>query len=219
MTDERLLSRTAELARRFLDTLPGRPVGARADLASLRAALGGPLPAAGTDPTEVVERLAAAADPGIVASAGPRYFGFVIGGSVPAALAADWLAATWDQDAGLYACGPSAAVVEEIAAGWLLELFGLPADAGVGFVTGMRSWRGPGGRWRRTASAEDPRCTWWSAKRPMSRSSRRSACSASAAAGRFASPPTGTAASAPTPCAARSRGSTARPSCARRPAT
>jgi glutamate/tyrosine decarboxylase-like PLP-dependent enzyme len=84
----------------------------------------------------VIEQLAAAADPGLVASAGPRYFGFVIGGGLPAALAADWLAATWDQDAGLYACGPSAAVVEEIAAGWLLELFGLPPDASVGFVTG-----------------------------------------------------------------------------------
>jgi glutamate/tyrosine decarboxylase-like PLP-dependent enzyme len=136
VADERLLARTAELARRFLDTLPDRPVAARADLAALRAGLGGPLPAASMDPTEVIEQLAAAADPGIVASAGPRYFGFVIGGSVPAALAADWLAAAWDQDAGLYACGPSAAVVEEIAAGWLLELFGLPADASVGFVTG-----------------------------------------------------------------------------------
>jgi glutamate/tyrosine decarboxylase-like PLP-dependent enzyme len=136
VADGRPLTRAAELARRFLDTLPDRPVGARADLPSLQAALGGPLPAAGMDPTEVIEQLAAAADPGIVASAGPRYFGFVIGGSLPAALAADWLAATWDQDAGLYACGPSAAVVEKVAAGWLLELFGLPADASVGFVTG-----------------------------------------------------------------------------------
>jgi glutamate/tyrosine decarboxylase-like PLP-dependent enzyme len=84
-----------------------------------------------------VEGLAAAAnDGGIIASAGPRYFGFVIGGSVPAALAADWLVSAWDQDAGLYACGPAAAVVEDVAAGWLLDLFGLPASASVGFVTG-----------------------------------------------------------------------------------
>jgi glutamate/tyrosine decarboxylase-like PLP-dependent enzyme len=94
------------------------------------------LPAGGADPAAVIEHLAAAADAGLVASAGPRYFGFVIGGSLPAALAADWLATVWDQDAGLYACGPAAAVVEEVAAGWLLDLFALPAAASVGFVTG-----------------------------------------------------------------------------------
>ncbi len=136
MSEAPLLGRVADLARQFLETLPHRPVGARADLHSLRTALGGALPAAGTDPTAVIEHLAGAADPGLVASAGPRYFGFVIGGSVPAALAADWLVSAWDQDAGLYACGPAAAVVEDVAAGWLLDLFGLPASASVGFVTG-----------------------------------------------------------------------------------
>ena len=136
MSDGGLLDRTADLARHFLHSLPDRPVGARADLPSLRRALGGPLPAAGAEAAAVIEHLARAADPGIVASAGPRYFGFVIGGSLPAALAADWLAAAWDQDAGLYACGPAAAVVEEVAAGWLLDLFGLPPEASVGFVTG-----------------------------------------------------------------------------------
>ena len=136
MSTDDLLARTASLARRFLEGLPSRPVAARAALGELRAALGGPLPATGSDPLEVLERLAAAAEGGIVASAGPRYFGFVIGGSLPAALAADWLAAAWDQDAGLYACGPAAAVVEEVAAGWLLDLLGLPATSSVGFVTG-----------------------------------------------------------------------------------
>jgi len=105
VTEDRLLPRIADLARHFLESLPHRPVGARADLTSLRRALGGPLPAEGADPADVVEHLAAAADSGLVASAGPRYFGFVIGGSLPAALAADWLASAWDQDAGLYACG------------------------------------------------------------------------------------------------------------------
>ncbi|PYQ09511.1 MAG: aspartate aminotransferase family protein [Acidobacteria bacterium] len=136
MSDAPLLSRIADLAREFLDTLPHRPVGARADLAALRSAFGGALPARGGEPGAVIEHLAAAAEPGLVASAGPRYFGFVIGGSLPAALAADWLAAAWDQDAGLYACGPAAAVVEEVAAGWLLDLFALPPTASVGFVTG-----------------------------------------------------------------------------------
>ena len=132
-----LLSRTAALAEQFLASLRERPVGATATREGLAARLGGALPAQGLAPLEVVEGLAAAAnDGGLIASAGPRYFGFVIGGSVPAALAADWLVSAWDQDAGLYACGPAAAVVEDVAAGWLLDLFGLPASASVGFVTG-----------------------------------------------------------------------------------
>jgi glutamate/tyrosine decarboxylase-like PLP-dependent enzyme len=95
-----------------------------------------PLPEAPTDPATVVNDLFRAADPGIVASAGPRYFGFVVGGSQPTPLAADWLTSAWDQNAGLYVLSPAAAVVEEVAGRWLLELFGLPADAGVGFTTG-----------------------------------------------------------------------------------
>jgi glutamate/tyrosine decarboxylase-like PLP-dependent enzyme len=84
------------------------------------------------------------ADEGLVASAGPRYFGFVVGGSLPAALAADWLAAAWDQNAGLFALGPAAATVEDIAADWLLDLLGLPEEASAGFVTGgqMASFAG-----------------------------------------------------------------------------
>jgi glutamate/tyrosine decarboxylase-like PLP-dependent enzyme len=136
--EEQLLDRIAGLSRRFLETLPGRPVAARGDLASLRRALGGALPSTGADAAAVIEDLAAAAEPGLMASAGPRYFGFVIGGSLPAALAADWLTTAWDQNAGLYACGPAAAVVEEVSAAWLLELFGLPPTASVGFVTGCQ---------------------------------------------------------------------------------
>src|SRR6185295_10688147 len=71
-------------------------------------------------------------------SAGGRFFGWVIGGALPAALGADWLTTAWDQNAGLYACGPAAAVVEEVAAAWLLDLFGLPPTASVGFVTGCQ---------------------------------------------------------------------------------
>jgi glutamate/tyrosine decarboxylase-like PLP-dependent enzyme len=130
------LRRASELAETFLDGVAKRPVAAKAPFGELVAALGGPLPEQGADPTAVVESMARAADPGLVASAGPRYFGFVIGGSLPAALAADWLACAWDQDAGMCVAGPAAAAVEDVAGRWLLELFGLPGGSGFGFVTG-----------------------------------------------------------------------------------
>lgn len=110
----------------------GRPV----DLPALRSALDGPLPDGPSDPKGVIEALARDAEAGLIGSAGPRYFGFVVGGSVPASLAADWLASAWDQNAGLYALSPAAAVVEEVAARWLVELFGLPEGSSVGFTTG-----------------------------------------------------------------------------------
>ena len=131
-----LLSRTTELAADFLDRLPERPVATPVDLAALREALGGPMPDRGEDPRRVIEVLASDVEGGLVGSAGPRYFGFVVGGGVPAALAADWLASAWDQNAGLYALSPSAAVVEEVAGAWLIDLFGLPEASSIGFVTG-----------------------------------------------------------------------------------
>jgi glutamate/tyrosine decarboxylase-like PLP-dependent enzyme len=133
---DEILRRTAEIATEFIDGLPTRPVGRPVDLAALRGALDGPLPDGPNDPRAVIEALARDADPGLIASAGPRYFGFVIGGGVPASLAADWLASAWDQNAGLYAISPAASVVEEVAARWLVELFGLPQGSSVGFVTG-----------------------------------------------------------------------------------
>ena len=128
--------RTAELAAGWLAGLPDRPVGGRASLSDLRAALGGALPETGSTSERVVEELARAAEPGLVASAGPRFFGFVIGGSHPAALGADWLVSAWDQNPGLYAASPAVAVIEETAARWVLELLSLPPTASVGFVTG-----------------------------------------------------------------------------------
>ncbi len=135
MSDE-VLRRAAELATEFLRELPNRHVGARADRSALMAAMSGPLPEDGEDPLTVIEALASAADPGVVAMAGPRYFGFVIGGSLPSTVAAEGLAAAWDQNAGIYTTSPAASVVEEVAGTWLLELLDLPATASVGFVTG-----------------------------------------------------------------------------------
>jgi glutamate/tyrosine decarboxylase-like PLP-dependent enzyme len=133
-----MLHRTADHAADFLESLDSRPVAPDADVEELRAALGGPLPETPTDPATVVDELVAGADPGVVAIPSGRYFGFVIGGAVPAALAADWLTSTWDQNAGLYVAGHSASVVEEIAGGWARELLRLPTEASFAFVTGCQ---------------------------------------------------------------------------------
>ncbi|MFL5689433.1 MAG: pyridoxal phosphate-dependent decarboxylase family protein [Chloroflexota bacterium] len=132
----RTLSRAAALATDYLATLEERPVAGPVDVTALRAAMGGPLPDQPSDPVEVIESLAAAADPGVVATAGPRFFGFVIGGSLPAALGADWLTSAWDQNAAFFVTSPAASVAEEVAAGWLVELLELPAGTSVGFASG-----------------------------------------------------------------------------------
>ena len=133
-----VLDRAHRLAIDHLDSVPDAAVGVAPDLEELRAALGGELSEGGEDGVSVLEHLARAAEPGIVASNGPRYFGFVIGGGVPAAVGADWMTSAWDQVAGLNVCSPAAAVAEEVAAGWLLELLGLPESAVVGFATGAQ---------------------------------------------------------------------------------
>ena len=136
--DEALLRRTTELAIDFLAGLDDRPVAYQATRDELLASLGAPLADDGVPAAQVVEALAAAADPGLIAMAGPRYFGFVIGGSLPAALAADWLTSTWDQNAGLFACGPAASVVEEVVGEWLVDLLGLPTGTSIGLTTGCQ---------------------------------------------------------------------------------
>jgi glutamate/tyrosine decarboxylase-like PLP-dependent enzyme len=139
MTEARdLLRRTAELAADYVESLPERPVFPHVDPEELRAALGGPLPEEPVPPEAVLEELAEAAEPGVVAMGSGRYFGFVIGGTLPAALAADWLTSAWDQNAGLYVGGPSASVVEQVTREWLVELLALPANASIGFVTGTQ---------------------------------------------------------------------------------
>ena len=133
-----LLHETQALALRYVESTPGRPVAAAPDRAGLTAALGGTLADDPVDALTVVQELAEAADPGLVATTSGRFFGFVEGGVLPAALAADWLATTWDQNPGFYALSPAAAVVEDVVAEWLLDLLGLPADASLGFTTGAQ---------------------------------------------------------------------------------
>jgi glutamate/tyrosine decarboxylase-like PLP-dependent enzyme len=133
-----LLTRAHDHADQYLDAVPIRHVGATATSEQLRARLAQALPESGDAPEAVVDDLAAAGMTGTAASQGPRYFGFVVGGSLPVATASEWLASAWDQNCGIYALSPVVAVVEDIAAGWLRELAGLPASWSVGFVTGCQ---------------------------------------------------------------------------------
>lgn len=133
---EPLLRRTTDLALEYLASLDERHVGAREDANTVARRLHRPLPSHGEDPWTVVEELARDVDRGLVASAGPRYFGFVVGGALPASLATDWMTAAWDQNAGVHALSPAAAAAEQVAGEWMLDLLGLPADASIGLPTG-----------------------------------------------------------------------------------
>jgi len=131
-----LLADTAARAARYLADIGTRRVAPHAADVSRLDALGGPLPEYPVDPTAVIALLDEVGSPATVTSAGGRYFGFVTGGALPAALAANWLAGAWDQNTALRVMSPVAAVVEEIALEWLRDLLGMPATTGVGFVTG-----------------------------------------------------------------------------------
>jgi glutamate/tyrosine decarboxylase-like PLP-dependent enzyme len=132
------LRRTAERIADYRGRVGERPVAPAFDTERLRAAIGGPLPPAGAEPDAVVEQLAEAVEPALTASVGPRYFGFVVGGALHSATCADMLATGWDQMAFNAASSPAAALVEEVAGGWLKEVFGLPAGASFGLVTGAQ---------------------------------------------------------------------------------
>ncbi|WP_285313518.1 aminotransferase class V-fold PLP-dependent enzyme [Pseudarthrobacter sp. fls2-241-R2A-168] len=150
------LSAAAGHAAAWLRSLPDRHVGPLLPAHDLTGAFGGPLPTSGMPAADVVDLLARTAEPGLMAMPSGRFFGWVIGGTLPSALAADWLVSAWDQNAGLRYATPAMAAIEESAGTWLLELLGLPAGSDVGFVTGatMANFTGmAAGRWRLLADA------------------------------------------------------------------
>ena len=131
-----LLETTAQRAIRYLEGLDLRSVAPLPEAIAKLERFHETLPNEPTDPLQVIAMLDEIGSPATMAIAGSRFFGFVIGGSLPAALAANWLAATWDQNSALYNVTPTTAQLEAVAAGWLLEVLGLPPTCGVGFVTG-----------------------------------------------------------------------------------
>jgi glutamate/tyrosine decarboxylase-like PLP-dependent enzyme len=136
MSIRSLLAEAHAYAATYLETVADRHVGGTCDRRELLARLGGRLPEGPSDPHTAIANLVRDAEPGIVATAGPRYFGFVTGGALPVTVAADWLASAWDQNGSMYIMSPALAVMEDIVSAWILETLSLPASASVGFVTG-----------------------------------------------------------------------------------
>lgn len=133
---KRLFSEAAERGSRYVTEVARRRVAPRPEDVAKLDVLGGPLPQNPSDPTAVIAMLDDLGSLATMASTSGRYFGFVTGGALPVTLAANWLAGAWDQNAGLHATSPLGAKIEEIAAQWLCEIFGLPDTCGVGFTTG-----------------------------------------------------------------------------------
>lgn len=130
------LAHAAAHAADWLDSLPSRRVSPRENIGQLESAFAMRLPEGQTDPTEVVDELARLAEPGLMAIGSGRFFGWVMGGALPAALASDWMVSAWDQNNGLRYATPAAAAIEERAGAWILDLLGLPPASSVGFTTG-----------------------------------------------------------------------------------
>jgi glutamate/tyrosine decarboxylase-like PLP-dependent enzyme len=136
--DRAPLSRAVSHALEYFENLDRAPVSATTTLEQLRARLGRPLADEGHDATRVIDDLVADVDGGLIGNAGGRFFGWVIGGSLPVAVAADWLTSAWDQNAAIYACSPAGGVIEEVCGGYLKDLLGLPPNASFAFVTGTQ---------------------------------------------------------------------------------
>jgi glutamate/tyrosine decarboxylase-like PLP-dependent enzyme len=130
------LDRAREHSLEWLASIQDRPVPPRATADQLAASFSVPLPEHPLDPAEVIDELARLAEPGLMAIPSGRFFGWVMGGTLPAAMAADWLVSAWDQNAAMRYATPATAAIEEAAGAWLLDLLGLPATADVGFATG-----------------------------------------------------------------------------------
>ena len=173
MTYRRLLESTLAHALNYIENLDEAPVSATTSLADLCQRLGHPLADKSMDATQVIDELVADVQGGLLGSSGGRFFGWVVGGSVPAALAADWLTSTWDQPAALFASGPAIAIIEEVCGQWLKELLSLPRYVRVLVVsrrTGTEAQEVPPGRknrgqkgfWRCTTTLKISRKPWWS---------------------------------------------------------
>jgi glutamate/tyrosine decarboxylase-like PLP-dependent enzyme len=136
--EQSTLTRAAELALSYLGSLDNAPVCATTSLAELQERFAQPLADQGVDPVAVIDELERDVAGGLIGNAGGRFYGWVVGAGLPSALAADWLTGTWDQNAGIYALGPAAAVVEEVSGTWLKDVLGVPASASFAFVTGCQ---------------------------------------------------------------------------------
>ena len=133
-----VLSAAADHAAYYLEHMSSRPIAATATIAELRQRLARPLPQEGTDATAVIDELVRDTEGGLMGSTSGRFFGWVIGGTLPVAIAADWLTSTWDQNAASNLTAPAEAVVEDVCGGWMKELLGLPRTASFAFVTGCQ---------------------------------------------------------------------------------
>jgi glutamate/tyrosine decarboxylase-like PLP-dependent enzyme len=139
-----VLDAAHDRALEWIDSIPDRPVAPSLDIAGMKGVFGRPLQDGPHEPAAVVDELATLAEPGIMAMSSGRFFGWVIGGTLPASLGADWLVSAWDQNAAMRYASPATAAIEEVAGEWLVDLLGLPAGSDVGFTTGatMANWTG-----------------------------------------------------------------------------
>src|SRR5207249_2037300 len=133
---EELLRDAATRSLRYLESLATRPVSPRPDGVAALKRFDEPLPAEPRDPAETLRMLDEVGSPATMAMAGPRFFGFVIGGTLPVTVATNWLATAWDQNTGLWVSTPGTSTLEEVALRWMVELFGFPPETGGAFVTG-----------------------------------------------------------------------------------